>query len=77
MRNLCELQILLGISAVSAGMGPGRQLVLKSKFLRQQSKVSSPSLATEGANKTQERVLGSSSLATSPSATEHQTTLTE
>lgn len=66
MMNLCELEILLGISAPSAGTAPGRQRILESKFLGQQSKVSSPSLATEGENKTQERETSCSShLATS------------
>lgn len=53
--NLCELEILLGVSAPSAGMAPGRPWALKSKFLRQQNKVSSPSLATERGSRTQER----------------------
>lgn len=65
--NLCELEILLGISAPSAGTASGRLWALKSKFLRQQSAVSSPSLATEGGNKTREReTLRSSHLDTIP-----------
>lgn len=65
--NLCELKILLGISALSVGMAPEAVWALKSKSLRQQGKVSSSSLATESGNKTQEReTLCSAHLVTSP-----------
>lgn len=69
MMNLCELESSWNLSTVCGNGSWQAVWALKFKSLRQQSRVSSPNLATESGNKTQEReTLCSAHLATSPHA---------